>query len=170
MTDYTIEAHKSLIGHLLEMRQITAARSVLQSAMLVIPDRKVILEMTKMIEASRDIVVTNESVSNGKYKKLVIGDKNQKKTEKSVINQVSQRQVGKEPVAGRIITKPKFESDGFPYQDEGDIPYNQGGDMNDVDMPDGDEGSNESVEGVDNDNGGFDDIQLLSAIKKSKRK
>lgn len=167
MTDYTQEAHKSLIGHLLEMRQITAARSVLQSAMLVIPDRKVILEMTKMIEASRDIVVTNENVSNGKYKKLVIGDKNQKKTEKSVISQVSQRELGKkEPVAGRIVTKPKFESDDFPYQDEDDIPYNQGGDM-----PDGDEGSNESVEGVEStDNGGFGDIQLLSAIKKSKRK
>ena len=162
------ENFRKIISYLVEKRQDTAARAVLQGALLVIDSPSSRAELAALVGGITNAGVGSRSEAGGKsYTKLDLGSTSvsaiQKKTATALAGQVQRRIIGGAVAAntgaGAIIQKNgaiNFQNSGIdlekPYVSPDEIEYENGGEFKE--FADGFEDDGETEDGIGIDKNG----------------
>jgi hypothetical protein len=160
------ESFRKIISYLVEKRQDTAARAVLQGALLVIDSPSSRAELAALVGGVTNAGVRSDAVGGKSYTKLDLGAASvssvQKKTSVALGQQVQRRIIGGAVAAngsGAIIQKNgaiNFQNSGIdlekPYVNPDEIEYENGGEFRE--FAEGLEGEGETEDGIGIDQDG----------------
>ena len=161
------ENFRKIISYLVEKRQDTAARAVLQGALLVIDSPSSRAELAALVGGITNAGIRSESGGGKSYTKLDLGSTSvsaiQKKTATALAGQVQRRIIGGAVAAntgaGAIIQKNgaiNFQNSGIdlekPYVSPDEIEYENGGEFKE--FADGFEDDGETEDGIGIDKNG----------------
>ena len=164
------ENFRKIISYLVEKRQDTAARAVLQGALLVIDSPSSRAELAALVGGITNAGIRSESGGGKSYTKLDLGSTSvsaiQKKTAVALAGQVQRRIIGGAVAntaantgAGAIIQKNgaiNFQNSGIdlekPYVSPDEIEYENGGEFKE--FADGFEDDGETEDGIGIDKNG----------------